>query len=87
MIKQRGERASNMEINKTTVRKRASGITLTNYKNKYGGHCNIDGKEYYYHYKEKYWKIMDNPNSLAINSLKPFPSVVTPTSDSGFVAN
>ena len=30
---------------------------------------------------------MDNPNSLAINSLKPFPSVVTPTSDSGFVAN
>ena len=83
MRKRRRGIAFQIPRNAMNARKRASGITQLMQKN--GGCLKIDGKEYYYHYKYKHWKTMDNPTPPTGNSSPPAADVITSLSSSGYV--
>ena len=71
-----------------TVRQKGKCDPPTNDKKKNLGCRNIDGKEYYYCYKDKIWKIVDNQDLMMGNTLPPVSAVVTSPSASayGYVA-
>ena len=75
MRKRRRGIAFQIPRNAMNARKRASGITQLMQKN--GGCLKIDGKEYYYHYNDKRWKIMDDPNPPMGKSFPPVVPAVT----------
>ena len=79
------EREIQIPINANDHQKRGKWAPQNEAKNKNHGPHNIDGKEYYYHYKYKHWKTMDNPTPPTGNSSPPAADVITSLSSSGYV--
>ena len=66
------------------LQKKCKWYPPTDTEKKNRGCCNIDGKEYYYHYRYKRWKIVDNPTPPTGNSSLHVAAVVVPPAASTY---